>query len=169
MTKIILDKRQTAPDVPDDNPFDTSPKTETDGHIELDAQAIANQKVRHLQNTRKSLTFRQLAIGRNVHSHFELEMPAIQGANLGLFYFTVSGEFHTAGQWKRIERAVIEGHMIEVSAANKKEAERIAGEGIESTSEHSRRAAWAEEMGVLDELNDPNPGLILSHDLIRRH
>lgn len=169
MTKILLDKRQTEPDKLDDNPFDTSPKTETEAHIELGAQSIANQKVRHLQNTRKSLTFRQLATAKNLHPHFELEMPAIQGTNLGLFYFTVSGEFQVAGQWKKIERAVIEGHMIEVSAASKAEAERTAGEGIESTGEHSRRAFWAEEMGALDELNDPNPGLILSHDLIRRH
>ena len=169
MTKIILDKRQTGPDVIDDNPFDTSPKTETEGHIELGAQAVANQKVRHLQNTRKSLTFRQLATGKDLRPHFEIEMPAIQGSNLGLFYFTVSGEFHIAGQWKNLDRVVIEGHMIEVSAANKKEAERTAGEGVESTSEHSRRAFWAEEIGALDELNDPNPGLIISHSGPIRH
>lgn len=160
---ILLDKRQTAPDVIDDNPFDTSPKTETEAYVEMGAQRLANEKVRHLQRTRNSITFRQLTGSRTAHPCFEMEMPAVEGQRLGLFYYTVGGEYSRVGGWKKFERCVVEGSMIEISAANRAEADRLAQEGIVSTTDHASRAFFAEEMGVLDSLSSQNPGLSVEH------
>ncbi len=146
-------------DKPLDNPFDTTPKTEAEAIHDLKVQATLNAMSQALANTRPWLTLQQLCDMADVRPVFEAELPVIDGRREGVFLFSIGGMLAR----KKIERALMGGHCILISAANLAEASRIAAEGLADTIRHAKEYAFADSMGV-DPVN-PNAGIVTSAEI----
>lgn len=148
-----LDKRQTAPDKPDTNPFDTSPQTEREAVRNIAAQAALEGMVAALQKGREWITLQTLTEMRDAHVELEGELPEIDGERMGLFLFSISG----AVMGRKYERCLLGGDAMLISAANVAEARQTAQMGLTETIKHAGTYAFAKSMGV--EPATENPGI----------
>lgn len=155
-----LDKRQTDPDKPDHNPFDTSPKSEREAVRNLAAQAGLEGMVAALQRGRKWITLDTLAQMPDAHVVLEGELPEILGERLGLFLFSVSGTV----EGSKYERCLVGGDAILVSAANLAEARQTAQMGLNESIQHAERYAFAQAMGV-EPISIENAGISIDSEI----
>lgn len=151
--RAILDKRQTDSDKPDSNPFDTSPRTEAEAIEQLRVQAALEGMAMALQKSRPWITLEMLSQMTAVQAHLEGELPELDGKRHGIYLFSLSGTV----DGHKVERVLLGGHCIIISADNPAAARAIAQEGLQDTIEHANRYAFAKEMGV--DLTPENPGI----------
>lgn len=158
--KPRIDKRQIAPDKPDANPFDSSPQTE--------AEAVREQKVRAalagmadaLKKGRQWITLQQLCEMPDAMAVIEGELPEIDGVREGVFLCSISGTL--GGQ--KMERVLIGGDCMLVSAASPDEAWRLAQEGLDETRKLAQSYAFAQDLGL-----EPNQGVQIATELRPKH
>lgn len=155
-----LDKRQTTPDKPDANPFDTSPQTEREAILQVAAEAALEGMVSALQKAREWITLQTLSEMRDAHVEMEGELPEIDGERLGLFLFSVSGTV----MGKKYERCLVGGDAILISAANEAEARQTAQMGLTETIKHAETYAFATAMGAEPPATE-NPGISIDSEL----
>lgn len=160
----ILDKRQTGEDKEDQNPFDTSPKSEAEAIAADEVQRACMRFAAQLQVSRGWLTLQQLCDADWARVHFEGELPPVNGVNHGMFFFSIDGQHGNKGA--KFERCLLGDSLMVVSAANRAEASKLAQAGLVDTVEAANRYAFADEMGI--ELTQQNPGITLETQLPKR-
>jgi len=158
--KARLDKRQTDPDKPDANPFDTSPQTEAEALHEQKVRAALAGMADALRKGRRWVTLEQLCSMPDAVAVIEGELPEIDGVREGVFLCSFSG---TLGG-EKLERVLIGGDCMLVSASSPDEAWRIAQEGLDETRNFAQRYAFAQDLGI-----EPNAGVQIATELRPKH
>ncbi len=111
------------------NPADTSPRTEAEAVHDMKVTATLVAMAEALRNTRRSVRMQDICDMHFAHTVYEAELPEIDGIRHGVFLFSVSGNLH--GQ--KVQRVLLDGHCIQVSAKNRPEAEKMAQAGLNET------------------------------------
>ena len=111
------------------NPFDSSPRTEAEAVHDFKVTAALVAMTQALNNTRRSVRMQDLAEMKFLHAVFEGELPEVDGIRHGVFLYSVSG-VHNGN---RVDRVLLDGHCIQVSAENRREAEKLAQAGLNDT------------------------------------
>lgn len=169
--KSILDRRQTAEDKGDPNPFDTSPKSEAEAIMADDVQRQCMEFQAKLQISRGSITLQELVDAKWARVHLEGELPPVQGVNHGLFFYSVDGQYGGINGAK-FEQCLLGGDAILVSGENRIVAGKIAQEGLLYTIEQANHYAFAQEMGVdptgVPVFTQQNPGIAIDTEVRKR-
>jgi len=155
-----LDKRQTEADKPDANPFDTSPQSEAEAFRERKVRAALAGMADALRKGRRWVTLQQLCEMPDAVAVIEGELPEIDGVREGVFLCSFSGTL--GGQ--KMERVLIGGDCMLVSAASPAEAWRIAQEGLDETRKLAQTYAFAQDLGI-----EPNQGVQIAAELRPKH
>lgn len=140
----MTDVRHHILHVESDNPDDTSPRTEAEAVHDMKVTACLAAMAEALRNTRQSVRMQDICDMRFAHTEYEAELPEIDGIRHGVFLFTVSGNLED----KKVRRALLDGHCIQVSAKNRPEAERLAQAGLNETITQAHAFAFAQSQGI---------------------
>jgi len=165
-TKARTDKRQTEPDVIDPNPWDISPRSETEAHTQAEIQAWC-QAQQAAAASMPSITWGQLGFSRNARPVLIAKAPPFQGIDCGVFVFAVEGEevLPSIMGFRAYKPSSVEGGLFIVSASSERDARAWAQLGIDEACESARRYHFADASGKAQDLIDEqnNAGFSVDH------
>lgn len=146
-------------DEPDANPFDSSPKSELEAVHDMKVQAVLQGMAAALQKARKFITIRDLMDMQRCQPELEGRAPPVDDIDHGIYLFSISGVLNK----RKVNRALIGGDVIIVSAATDREAYQIATDGLRDTVRLAHEVRRKELLG--EDIAAENQGIVMESDL----